>query len=48
MYIMTLRKYYPTLINAESHRKIGERIYYKPKFGYYIIIPKKYKNSSEF
>ncbi len=35
-------------MDAERQRKIGERIYYKPEFGYYIIKPKKYKNLSEF
>ncbi len=38
------RKYYPTLIVAEKNRKIGERVYYIPSKGYYIIKPKKHEN----
>ena len=37
------RKYYSNLVETEKHRKIGERIYYKPKQGYYIIMPTKKK-----
>ena len=30
-------EYYPTLVEAEKHRKKGERVYYKPEHGYYIV-----------
>jgi len=31
------RRYYCTLAEAERHRRKGERVYYKPKCGYYIV-----------
>ena len=38
---MARRRYYRTLAEAEQHRRKGERIYYKPGYGYYIVRPKK-------
>jgi len=38
------RKYYRTLVEAESHRKMGQRVHYIPSKGYYIITPKKYED----
>lgn len=45
---MKTRRYYHNLIEAENERKIGERIYYKPAQGYYIIKPKRYKSICDF
>jgi len=42
---MAKRKYYRTLAEAERHRGKGERIYYKPEYGYYIVRPRKRKRS---
>ena len=33
------RTYYPTRLDAEKARGLGERIYYKAGYGYYIIKP---------
>jgi hypothetical protein len=38
---VTERQYYKTWQEANAHRQKGERIYYKPKKGYYIVKPKK-------
>ena len=35
------RRYYQTRSAAEENRRKGERIYYKPERGYYIVRPKK-------
>jgi len=34
------RRYYGTRSEAESKRRKGERIYFKPGYGYYIVRPK--------
>ena len=39
--IMSARRYYRTWEDAEAHRRKGQRIYYKPTDGYYIVTPKK-------
>jgi len=39
------RKYYRTLVEAESHRKWGQRVFYIPTKGYYLITTKKYQSS---
>lgn len=39
--IMGARRYYRTWEDAEAHRRKGQRIYYKPRNGYYIVTPKK-------
>lgn len=33
--------YYPTWQEAESYRRKGEKTYYEPDYGYYIVRPKK-------
>lgn len=35
------RRYYRTRSEAEAKRQRGDRIYYKPGYGYYIVRPKK-------
>lgn len=35
------RRYYQTRSEAEAKRQRGDRIYYKPGYGYYIVRPKK-------
>ena len=39
--IMGVRNFYKTWEDAEARRRKGQRIYYKPGYGYYIVTPKK-------
>jgi len=33
--------YYSTMADADRHRRSGERVYFAPGLGYYIVRPRK-------